>query len=482
MYTITVLLQGRAGCRGGFLRHKRHIHHHFSWPAKSPGSNFRGLSGRWTWRILEDQMGKTHDFFHTRVGYHRRFQAESFTLLNTPGRHRKPPSWNSTCPITCDVPNSCWSRWRRGELQNQVLFVCAIKISTMRCSAPMYSEWPNIAQVRLWSACRVLLLSFILSNLGCSKGLRLEPHDQLLAILESVAVEKTVIITQTSCGYLDFAENWITHAEGIGIKNYLTVVDDDVSFEYLNARFPGHIVSVDIFAPGAINFNMPLLDFGSKSFNKMSCDRLIYQRKVLERGFSMLWIDMDTVLFEDPVSVMPGGFEFIAADDILHDDVSEQKTGNICGCLIFFRPTRNARDFLHQWYEKCTLDELPDQPALNSLWHETDWKQRLHWYIMPRQLFPSGKLEPKIDNTPETSYPYKSKMFPVFIHANYRVGKDKKRLFLKERSAWKISEEQEYPTCDSASSQAWFCAYVISRRFDLQCIGGLVKNNVVILL
>ncbi len=303
---------------------------------------------------------------------------------------------------------------------------------------------------------RILLSSVILCNLGHLNG-RVEPKDRLLAILERVAVDKTVILTQTSCGYIDFAENWIEHAEGLGIKNYLTVVDDEISFEYLSLRYPGHIVLVDVFSPGAANFDQPLLEYGSKPFNKMSCDRLTYQRKVLERGFTMLWIDMDTVLYQDPVAVMPGGLDFIGTDDILDEEglnQSEQKTGNICGCLMFFRPTRNAKDFLRQWYDKCTTQELPDQTALNALWRESDWKQRLHWYIMPRQLFPSGRLEPKIDSMPEAKHRDKSKMFPVFIHANYRIGKNDKRSFLKERSAWKIPDRQIYPNCLRPSSQA----------------------------
>lgn len=52
----------------------------------------------------------------------------------------------------------------------------------------------------------------------------------------SVATDNTVILTQTSCGYLEFAVNWITHAEALGITNWLTIAEDEMALNYLNTR------------------------------------------------------------------------------------------------------------------------------------------------------------------------------------------------------------------------------------------------------
>ena len=52
----------------------------------------------------------------------------------------------------------------------------------------------------------------------------------------SVATDNTVILTQTSCGYLEFAVNWITHAEALGITNWLTIAEDDMALNDLNTR------------------------------------------------------------------------------------------------------------------------------------------------------------------------------------------------------------------------------------------------------
>ena len=52
----------------------------------------------------------------------------------------------------------------------------------------------------------------------------------------AVAKDNTVILTQTSCGYLEFAVNWITHAEALGITNWLTIAEDELALNYLNTR------------------------------------------------------------------------------------------------------------------------------------------------------------------------------------------------------------------------------------------------------
>lgn len=52
----------------------------------------------------------------------------------------------------------------------------------------------------------------------------------------AVATDNTVILTQTSCGYLEFAVNWITHVEALGVRNWLTICEDQMALDYLNTR------------------------------------------------------------------------------------------------------------------------------------------------------------------------------------------------------------------------------------------------------
>ena len=82
-----------------------------------------------------------------------------------------------------------------------------------------------------------LLALFLIGATAHARHLTAEPDSLSLAQrIEAVATDNTVILTQTSCGYLEFAVNWITHAEALGITNWLTICEDEVALEYLNSR------------------------------------------------------------------------------------------------------------------------------------------------------------------------------------------------------------------------------------------------------
>ncbi|BDA40517.1 probable UDP-D-xylose:L-fucose alpha-1,3-D-xylosyltransferase MGP4 [Coccomyxa sp. Obi] len=278
----------------------------------------------------------------------------------------------------------------------------------------------------------VLLLLLFRCNARSHNG-----RDPLRSILERVAVDKTVILTQASCPYLDFAENWILHVEGLKIKNYLILVDDDVAFKYLDKNFPGHTVHPSIISNAPRHGPKPLMRYDSLDFNNMMCQRLGIQKRVLDLGFSFLWTDMDTVWFQDASKIIPRGFDFVGTGDRFrfgHDDEEENK---ICGCMTFWSPTVPARQALREWHAKCINSNVDDQRTLQEMWASGDLKQRLFWYIMPWQLFPSGALldQVKVDFSHSQAQDNPGAVLPAVIHANYRTGPEAKRKFLQERHA-----------------------------------------------
>ena len=63
-----------------------------------------------------------------------------------------------------------------------------------------------------------------------------QPSNALADHLAALAKDKTVIVTQVSCGYLEFADNWIASVESLDISNWLAVAQDQAALEYLSAR------------------------------------------------------------------------------------------------------------------------------------------------------------------------------------------------------------------------------------------------------
>ena len=63
-----------------------------------------------------------------------------------------------------------------------------------------------------------------------------QPSSALADRLAALAKDKTVIVTQVSCGYLEFADNWIVSVNSLDISNWLAVAQDQAALDYLSAR------------------------------------------------------------------------------------------------------------------------------------------------------------------------------------------------------------------------------------------------------
>ena len=81
-----------------------------------------------------------------------------------------------------------------------------------------------------------LLALVLVGGTVCTRHFAAE-STPLNRLLEATAEGNTIILTQCSCGYVDFAVNWITHAEALGITNWLTLCEDEATLKYLDSRW-----------------------------------------------------------------------------------------------------------------------------------------------------------------------------------------------------------------------------------------------------
>ena len=52
-------------------------------------------------------------------------------------------------------------------------------------------------------------------------------------ILQRIAVDNTIIVISTNCGYLEMAQNWILHAQKLNITNHLVIAQDETVYNVL---------------------------------------------------------------------------------------------------------------------------------------------------------------------------------------------------------------------------------------------------------
>ena len=235
----------------------------------------------------------------------------------------------------------------------------------------------------------------------------------------------------------------------LGVKNWLTIVDDEIAFHYLDKLFPGHIVHPSVVLKRSRHAAKAYMHYGSKDFNEMMCERLRIQEEVLEMGFSFMWTDMDSVWLLDALSLIPRGLDFVGTSDRFRFGNDEEERMKLCGCTTFWSPSVAARHTLLRWHEECVNSPDDDQVALQKMWKSGVFRENITWYIMPWQLFPSGALVDRLridfslgqdQNDPS--------LIPAVVHANYRSGRVDKQQFLQRNMAWKIPPEQTYPQCE----------------------------------
>lgn len=81
-------------------------------------------------------------------------------------------------------------------------------------------------------------LTFVLLS-AAAKGRHLmfeQPSSGLAERLPALAKDNAIILTQVSCGYLEFADNWAVHMDALEIENWLMVAEDTTALQYLSER------------------------------------------------------------------------------------------------------------------------------------------------------------------------------------------------------------------------------------------------------
>lgn len=240
--------------------------------------------------------------------------------------------------------------------------------------------------------------------------------------------------------------------EQLGITNWLTIVDDEIAYYYLDSLFTGHIVHPSVLFKRSRHPAKGFLHNGTPDFNEMMCERIRIQEYVLQLGFSFMWSDLDSAWLLDALKVIPRGLDFVGTSDMFRFGHDEEDSFRICGCTTFWSSTIAARDTLVQWHKECINSPGDDQVALQKMWKSGVFRENMTWYIMPWQLFPSGALIDILHIDYESGHNLSDRsLIPAVVHANHRSGKVEKQQFLQRNRAWKISQEQTYPQCEDVT-------------------------------
>lgn len=305
-------------------------------------------------------------------------------------------------------------------------------------------------KVQVYSlSCLALLLIISLTTTSRGASVRLysnvstSAHPALLKVLFGVNDKGRVIVTSTTCGYLDFTLNWIHHVKSSNLTNFVVIAEDEVSYRFLSQTIPNHVVKSVEFGRPYSQEGKKIAELDSSNFNW--CSRPIFLLAIINAGFTALWIDSDAVVMSNPFEAVDLTSPVVLTDDWPYRRPLTEYKSYLCSCFVLARPAPQARALLSLWSRKCG-NSTNDQPPLNEALLELKDTSLGAWTIADRRLVPNGhdaeqytmKRAPGWDE-------------PLWLHANWRKGRDAKVDFLKSAGKW-ISSDTRGVFCDDLAS------------------------------
>lgn len=89
------------------------------------------------------------------------------------------------------------------------------------------------------------------------------------------------------------------------MQNYLVFAEDEITFDYLNTRHKNHAVFVRALYDQAAQDSADFAEFGTEAFRRLTQSRPAFLLRVVQAGYTALWVDSDVVLLQNPLQILP---------------------------------------------------------------------------------------------------------------------------------------------------------------------------------
>jgi len=287
------------------------------------------------------------------------------------------------------------------------------------------------------------------------------PRDQLERVKGGA---DHIVVTNANCGFVDLAVNLFVSMERLGHSNLLVFAEDcSAYFSLASVLGPDHVARplrrpMDLPSDETGNGPSQSHEYKSAGFRVVTFVRPVYLAYLLHKGVSVLWQDADTVTLGQPLALHVPAWASLSviddADSVSELDLDADRPRYFCSCLVFLRSCPQSIWLMNRWKSllKHGRGVMEDQMlfnraledlgnplvfrggglpiAFNGTSEEEDEKaskvSRWRAVILPSQNFPNGQHWDMHRTT------------AAWAHANYRMGKDSKIEFLKERGLWHL--------------------------------------------
>lgn len=280
------------------------------------------------------------------------------------------------------------------------------------------------------------------------------------------------MVTWANAAYTDFALNWVAHARGAGVRNFLVgALDDDVLRTLLAAAVPAFAMHADLPASD--------LGWGSPSFHEMGRRKAALAAAVTGLGYDVLLSDVDAVWLADPA---PHLARFPDADVLVSSDNLASTRGPDRGLeawpaagaafnigVVLFRATPGGRALAAAWdgalaaappgtWDQAVFNDVvregvePVSGRRDNLFFGANWTALVG--VLPVDAYASGhtffvqRLAERLAGRADAGGAGKgdgSPSTPLAVHATFQFsGTAGKRHRLRERRLWAVDPPAYY--------------------------------------
>lgn len=292
-----------------------------------------------------------------------------------------------------------------------------------------------------------------------------------------ISAEHTVLVVTFNTGYIDFFENWATRAVEMGLT-FMAWPQDETAAEQsvtiCERLRPGLGAHVFFSKAATRGTSKRPTEFRKAAFNHISALKFYMVQAILAEGYHAWLSDVDVGFISDPWPVMLTWRAGLNCDyQFQPNGVDYNESVSNCEGNTGFHLIRNTvagRGLIDAGIaENARVSGLDDQTnfwnVLNrnsrvlvaraddmEYWRDIDlptiargFKPPANAAVLcplPHQLFQTG------------CYHCKDEEKWVILHANFRVGRDRKQRFLQKHSLWTVQTLSKWPS-PTARARVW---------------------------
>jgi Nucleotide-diphospho-sugar transferase len=255
--------------------------------------------------------------------------------------------------------------------------------------------------------------------------------------------KRRLVVAASNAEFVDFADNFAHSLVSLNVTNFVLVPLDEGAYQALHKAYPQHTLPL---VPG-LRKNVHLTGeaaFGSDAFKILTASRPMFLRPFLEKGYTILYNDIDMVWQHNAWDTIDERNHKIIQNDKTKSTSSmmlwHDGPGQLCTCMLYLLPTPASISLLNKWEQEILTQKYDtDQFAFIALAKRlkfpfgggTTATGDVTVYRSDEQ-FPPGKFYSWDRTTAKNEK-------AVIVHNNWIKGKQEKRTRFESAGLWKPS-------------------------------------------